>query len=600
MSAPPPLDRSGRAPLVPPGPSAPPLPTPGAAGESRSRFSFLPEEPMKRPPPDQAARVFTATERSQAALVAREDALRHPAPSALERAVDDVKEGTAIGASIIAHAASSSAFRVRARAAGVKRAVAFRLAAIGAAIAALARQSMRGVDRGARGRRTLVSSGRFIWPDGPDALTAIVLASSNRGRGAPSSTAVNRCTSRVVALGCVARAAGSSGARSPPLVAASGSVLLANGRSSAVSCGLVGCRARDIRSAHFTAIGSRHLEDDARGVTGRCRGECSRRHRECKGPCPRRHGGLARGQSRQRRVAPVPVAPRGSRTNRFRAAGSRDGDRFAPSLEDDARGVTGRCRGECSRRHRECKGPCPRRHGGLARGQSRQRRVAPVPVAPRGSRTNRFRAAGSRDGDRFAPSLEDDARGVTGRCRGECSRRRRECKGSCPRQHGVLACGQLCQRLVSSLRHAHRARRRAAARDGPVACAVGAPDCRRGGRRVPAASGAIGPAGPAPARRRGFRRRCGRVDRGRLRRAQQVRSRVEPACGAIAGFCAKPAGAGLRGADARGGRGGGGRIVEGEVGRVAGAIRRRRRPCPEPGPMRNRPPPAVSRWSGRC
>jgi hypothetical protein len=214
MSAPPPLDRSGRAPLVPPGPSAPPLPTPGAAGESRSRFSFLPEEPMKRPPPDQAARVFTATERSQAALVAREDALRHPAPSALERAVDDMKEGTAIGASIIAHAASSSAFRVRARAAGVKRAVTFRLAAIGAAIAALARQSMRGVAIVVRaGAGALVSSGRFIWHTTGRIVTGVVL------------------------------------------------VLLAVGLGlAALVVGLVGAaRTGIIRSAHFTAIGSRHL-----------------------------------------------------------------------------------------------------------------------------------------------------------------------------------------------------------------------------------------------------------------------------------------------------------------------------------------------------
>lgn len=79
---------------------------------------------MKRPPPDQAARLFTVDERTQAARLAREDVLRQPTPSALERAVDDVKEGTAIGASIIAHAATSSVSRARARVGVVFRAVA--------------------------------------------------------------------------------------------------------------------------------------------------------------------------------------------------------------------------------------------------------------------------------------------------------------------------------------------------------------------------------------------------------------------------------------------------------------------------------------------
>ncbi len=169
---------------------------------------------MKRPPPDQAARVFTATERSQAAIVAREDALRHPAPSALERAVDDMKEGTAIGASIIAHAASSSAFRVRVRAAGVKRAVALRLAEIGAGIAALVRQSMRGVAIVARaGAGAAVSSGRFIWHTTGRIVTGVVL------------------------------------------------VLLAIGLGlAALVVGLVGAaRTGIIRAAHATAIGSRYL-----------------------------------------------------------------------------------------------------------------------------------------------------------------------------------------------------------------------------------------------------------------------------------------------------------------------------------------------------
>jgi hypothetical protein len=142
MSAPPPLDRSGRAPLVPPGPFAPPVPRPGAATDASSRFSFLPEEPMKRPPPDPAARVYTPTERTQAALVAREDALRHPAPFALGRAVGDVKEGTVIGASVIAHAASASARRLMAVAAASRQLAARTVRAVCLFPFALARRSM--------------------------------------------------------------------------------------------------------------------------------------------------------------------------------------------------------------------------------------------------------------------------------------------------------------------------------------------------------------------------------------------------------------------------------------------------------------------------
>jgi PEGA domain len=142
MSAPPPLDRSGRAPLVPPGPFAPPVPRPGAATDASSRFSFLPEEPMKRPPPDPAARVYTPTERTQAALVAREDALRHPAPFALGRAVGDVKEGTVIGASVIAHAAAASARRLMAVAAASRQLAARTVRAVCLFPFALARRSM--------------------------------------------------------------------------------------------------------------------------------------------------------------------------------------------------------------------------------------------------------------------------------------------------------------------------------------------------------------------------------------------------------------------------------------------------------------------------
>jgi hypothetical protein len=118
------------------------VPRPGAATDASSRFSFLPEEPMKRPPPDPAARVYTPTERTQAALVAREDALRHPAPFALGRAVGDVKEGTVIGASVIAHAAAASARRLMAVAAASRQLAARTVRAVCLFPFALARRSM--------------------------------------------------------------------------------------------------------------------------------------------------------------------------------------------------------------------------------------------------------------------------------------------------------------------------------------------------------------------------------------------------------------------------------------------------------------------------
>jgi hypothetical protein len=164
MSAPSPLDRSGRAPLVPPGPFAPPVPTPGAAPDARSRFSFLPEEPMKRPPPDPAARVYTPSEQTQATLVAREDALRHPAPFAMGRVVGDVKEGSVIGVAIVARAALASAMWLKAIA-GAATQVAVRIVrAVCLLPFALARRSMLLAANAARAvGGAVVSAGRVGW-----------------------------------------------------------------------------------------------------------------------------------------------------------------------------------------------------------------------------------------------------------------------------------------------------------------------------------------------------------------------------------------------------------------------------------------------------
>ena len=165
MSCPPPeYDRSGRAPLVPPGPFAPPVPTPGAATDASARFSFLPEEPMKRPPPDPGARVYTSTERTQAALVAREDALRHPAPFAIGRVVGDVRDGTVIGTSIIARTASASALRFTAFAAAAVQLAARTVRAVCVFSFALARRStLLAVNAVRAVGGAVVSGGRVGW-----------------------------------------------------------------------------------------------------------------------------------------------------------------------------------------------------------------------------------------------------------------------------------------------------------------------------------------------------------------------------------------------------------------------------------------------------
>lgn len=137
---------------------------------------------MKRPPPDPAARVFTATERTEAAVLAREDALRHMPPTALERAVDDMKEGTAIGASIIAQAASASAVRARMHGAAIGHALGRRMGAMSSATTAAARQMSSATTTAAR-----------------RSLSSVVNATSASGRGlAFGVRGVWRLTARVL------------------------------------------------------------------------------------------------------------------------------------------------------------------------------------------------------------------------------------------------------------------------------------------------------------------------------------------------------------------------------------------------------------------
>ena len=137
---------------------------------------------MKRPPPDPAARVFTATERTDAAVLAREDALRHMPPTALERAVDDMREGTAIGASIIAQAASASAVRARMHGAAIGHAFGRRMGAMSSATTAAARQMSSATTTAAR-----------------RSLSSVVNATSASGRGlAFGVRGVWRLTARVL------------------------------------------------------------------------------------------------------------------------------------------------------------------------------------------------------------------------------------------------------------------------------------------------------------------------------------------------------------------------------------------------------------------
>ncbi len=104
MSPPSSPDRSGRAPRVPPGPFAPPLPSGGADQSHNARFEFLPDAPMKRPPPDPEARVFVASEHTDAVLAAQAEVLRHHASSSLSRVNSDMREGAYVGAMLISEA----------------------------------------------------------------------------------------------------------------------------------------------------------------------------------------------------------------------------------------------------------------------------------------------------------------------------------------------------------------------------------------------------------------------------------------------------------------------------------------------------------------
>ena len=533
---------------------------------------------MKRPPPDQAARVFTATERSQAALVAREDALRHPAPSALERAVDDMKEGTAIGASIIAHAASSSAFRVRARAAGVKRAVAFRLAAIGAAIAALARQSMRGVAIVVRaGAGALVSSGRFIWHTTGRIVTGVVLVLQAIGVGL---AALARQSMRGVAIVVRAGAGAlvSSGRfiwhTTGRIVTGVVLVLLAIGLGlAALVVGLVGAaRTGIIRSAHFTAIGSRHLwkttrvasqagaaasvragiasakvlarggtaashavnhasaasrpfllhlEGAARtGFVRLARATATGSHRLWKTTRVASQAGAA--ASVRAGVASAKVLARGgtaaSHAVNHASAASRP---FLLHLEGAARtGFVRLARATATGSHRLWKTTRVASQAGAA--ASVRAGVASAKVLARGSTAS----------SHAANHASASSRAFVTRTAHDVARLRLTVRWHAQSARPIVGAvaGEFLRHLVQSVRQAQR---RHVVAGFAVAAAV----------LIAAVYGA----------------------------PSKYRSRVEPACGAIAGFCAKPAGAGLRGADARGGRGGAGRIVEGEVGRVAGA-----------------------------
>jgi hypothetical protein len=131
---------------------------------------------MKRPPPDPAARVFTATERTEAAVLAREDALRHMPPTALERAVDDMKEGTAIGASIIAQAASASAVRARMHGTAIRQAFGRRLNAMSSATTGAVRRSLASaVNATAAFGRGLAFGVLGVWRLTARVVTGVVL-----------------------------------------------------------------------------------------------------------------------------------------------------------------------------------------------------------------------------------------------------------------------------------------------------------------------------------------------------------------------------------------------------------------------------------------
>ena len=86
---------------MPPGPFAPPV---TSGNTNKSRFEFLPDAPMKRPPPDAEARVFVASKHTDAVLAAQDEVLRHHASRALSRVNGDLREGAYVGAMLISEA----------------------------------------------------------------------------------------------------------------------------------------------------------------------------------------------------------------------------------------------------------------------------------------------------------------------------------------------------------------------------------------------------------------------------------------------------------------------------------------------------------------
>jgi len=224
---------------------------------------------MKRPPPDPAARVFTATERTQAADLAREEALRHPAPSALERAVDDVKEGTAIGASMIAGAVSSWAVRIVNRAAAAKHGTAQAIRRTVVGTAGIGRRSMGIVEGATRAVTGRAMSGTMV------VASALVVAIRVTSRATIKTVTGTLLAFLALGLGLAAIVVGFVGAAKTGLIllsgaAAAGSRYLWNGlrvasRSAAVTghrAGVAGSKVLVrgvIQLSRGVATGSRYL-----------------------------------------------------------------------------------------------------------------------------------------------------------------------------------------------------------------------------------------------------------------------------------------------------------------------------------------------------
>jgi hypothetical protein len=173
MSEKTPLDRSGRAPLVQPGPSAPAVPTGSSTKPANARFEFLPDAPMKRPPPDPEARLFVASQHTDAVLAAQAQALRHRMPSTLKRVTVDVREDAHVGKALVSEARGKivqlSALGSRVAASCTRAVWAF---VVGHASAAVAR-SRAGVLHGQRALRrhlTLLGAGAMYLLQGAASL----------------------------------------------------------------------------------------------------------------------------------------------------------------------------------------------------------------------------------------------------------------------------------------------------------------------------------------------------------------------------------------------------------------------------------------------